>query len=268
MISSPARVRAPHRFAVLATALAIAFGAAYALPAAQTPAKKVLTVDDYTKWRSISGQDISSDGKWVVYGVSYTNTQPADAKPVLHLLNLETNKDTEIPNATSGSFSADSKWLAYQVDPGQGGRGGRGNRGGGAGAGAPTADAPAGGAQTPPAGGATTGQTPGQGAQGRGAGATQPAPIRKVELRNLATGEVAKSWQDIASFTFSADSNFLLLRRRPAQAGGGAAGRGGDTGGAAPAAGGGGQGGGAAAAPANPDAARGVVVTLVLGIAS
>src|SRR5262245_45374091 len=119
----------------------MAFAAAYVVPAAQTPTKKVLTIDDYPKWRNITGQDISGDGKWVVYGLSFTNTLPADAKPVLHLLNLETNKDVEVANATSGSFSLDSKWLAYQIDPGSG-RGGRGNRGGGG---------PAGGATTPDA---------------------------------------------------------------------------------------------------------------------
>ena len=61
-----------HRVAVLAVAVAIAL-AAYALPQAQTPAKKAMTIDDYTKWRSISGQEISADGKWVAYTLQFTN---------------------------------------------------------------------------------------------------------------------------------------------------------------------------------------------------
>jgi dipeptidyl aminopeptidase/acylaminoacyl peptidase len=76
-----------------------------------------------------------------------------------------------------------------------------------------------------------------------------------VELRNLQTGAV-RSWQDVATFSFSANATHLMLRRRPPQPAGGA-GRGGDGpapgGGAAPA------GGGQADAPAGP---RGVDVTI------
>ncbi len=102
---------------------------------AQTATKKVLSVDDYTKWKSIGNQSISGDGKWVAYVLSATNTAPADAKPVLHLVRLDNNQDLEIANATAPAFSPDSKWLAYTVDASGGGRGGRGGRGGGGGGG-------------------------------------------------------------------------------------------------------------------------------------
>jgi dipeptidyl aminopeptidase/acylaminoacyl peptidase len=197
---------------------------AFAPTSAQTAAKKVLSVDDYSRWKSINGSSISGDGHWVTYVVSATNTAPADAKPVLHLLRLDTNQDVEVANASAPAFSADSKWIAYQVDPNSGGRGGRGGRGGGGGA---------------PAGGAAPA---GQG--GRANPNTPPAPPRRVELRNLATGAV-QAWQDIQSFTFSGTSSHLVLRRRAP--GGGAApagGRGGAGGGGAP--GGGALGGGAA----------------------
>ena len=137
---------------------------------------------------------ISGDGKWVTYVLSPTNTAPADAKPVMHLLRLDNNQDLEIPNATAPAFSADSKWVAYQVDVSGGGRGGRGGRGGAGGGGAAAAVAP--GAQN---------------ARG-GTGAT-PTPPRRVELRNLATGAV-QSWQDMQSFTFAATSSHIVLRRR------------------------------------------------------
>ena len=75
---------------------------------------------------------MSGDGKWVTYGLAFTNVAPADTKPVLHLLNLETNQDVSVANGTGGVFSDDSRWIAYQVDPSGGGRGGRGRRGGGA----------------------------------------------------------------------------------------------------------------------------------------
>jgi hypothetical protein len=49
---------------------------------------------------------------------------------VLHLVRVEGNQHVEVPNGSGGVFSADSKWIAYQVDP-SGGRGGRGGRGAG-----------------------------------------------------------------------------------------------------------------------------------------
>lgn len=250
--------RSHRRFGLpaLVLALFVVSASAFVFTAtqAQSPAKKVLTVDDYTKWRSISGQEISGDGKWVVYGLSFTNTLPADSKPVLHLLNLETNQDLEIPNATGGTFSADSRWVAYHVDP-SGGRGGRGGRGRGAtpvgGAGTTTSAGGAG--STAPAAGEAQGGAPG--AQARGTNATPPTPPQHVELRNLTTGAI-QSWQDIETFTFSANSNYLILRHR-------AAGAAGATGAARGAAGGGGASGGAAAeATSTPSGPRGVNVIL------
>src|SRR5215208_3965176 len=129
--------RRPAR-AILAFATSLAFtaplaaqvqagSAAASTGAPKDPtAKKVLVPDDYTRWRSIGGQALSGDGKWVTYVYSFTNTAPADAKPVLHLLNLGTNQDVEVQNASGPAFSNDSKWLAYQVDPASAGRGGRG----------------------------------------------------------------------------------------------------------------------------------------------
>ena len=193
--------------------------------------KKALTVDDYTKWKSINSSSISGDGKWVTYVLALTNTTPQESKPVMHLLRLDTNQDVEVAQATNPAFSNDSKWVAYQIDPANaGGRGGRGRGGAGG--------APAPGAATPN---------------------TQPnTPPRRVELRNLSTGTV-QAWQDVASFTFSASSNYIVLRRRAANAAPGAGGRGAAGGGAPP----GGAPGGAQGAPApEPTGPRGSDVIL------
>jgi dipeptidyl aminopeptidase/acylaminoacyl peptidase len=205
-----------------------------AWPAAQAPAKKALTVDDYTKWRSLAGQEISGDGRWVAYTLQQMNTVAAESKPVLHLRNLATDEEVTVEHATGGTFSPDSKWIAYQVDPGaaQRARAGRGGAQGGSGT------TPA---QPPPATGPpATGTQPAPQAQGpRGGG---PIPPRRVELRNLETGEV-RSWEEIGSFTFAPTSAHLFMRRRPAETGGDAGGRGAAPGGP----GGGGRGGGAGA---------------------
>ncbi len=140
----------PHsrrRVTSVTLAMLLALVSAYALPGAQAPAKKALTVDDYTKWRSITDSAISGDGKWATYTLQLTNTIPAEAKPVLHLRNLETNEDVTVQDATGGTFSADSKWIAYQVDPGAAERARR-DRGPSSGSGSGGTTAPA---VTPPA---------------------------------------------------------------------------------------------------------------------
>ena len=38
------------------------------------------TIDDYTKWRTIDASAISPDGKWVAYGMRFTNVVAPDAK--------------------------------------------------------------------------------------------------------------------------------------------------------------------------------------------
>ena len=256
------------RSVLVTLALVAVFGAAYVAPAAQsggatatqtTPApaaaqtgvKKALTLEDYSRWRTITGQQLSADGKWVAYGLAFANVPNANAKPVLTVLNLDTNQKVEIADASGASFSPDSMWIAYTVEPGGAGRGGRGGRAGGGGAGAdPAGGAPA--VQTPPAP-----TTPAPAQTGRGA-ETPAAQPRRVELRSLSTGTVgpvARQWQDIQSLTFSPTSTHLVLRRRPATPAGAAGGRGAGDAPAAPA-------GGGAAAPAAPAGPRGVDVTV------
>ena len=245
--------------------IAIAFGTlalavSYAHPVAQSAVKKPLTVDDYTKWKSINDPAISPDGKWAAYVLRTTNVPEDKSNPVLHVVNVETNQDVTVANAFGGTFSPDSKWIAYQVDPAPGRRG-RGARGGGGSAqpdttapaptappapGAPPApDAPGtpapGTPQTPgtpqnPGAPQTPGapqapgtppapnapQAPGAPQAGRGA-AEAPPPPRRVDLRNLATGTV-QPFEEIGSFIFSPDSTLMVLKRRPAEAAGGSGG--------------------------------------------
>jgi dipeptidyl aminopeptidase/acylaminoacyl peptidase len=213
-------------------AIAVLLTLATAPLAAQSPTKKVLSIDDYAKWRTVDNALLSPDGKWAAYGLRFSNTAMTDAKPVLHLRNLGTNQETEIADATLAAFSPDSRWVVYQLDPAAtGGRGGRGGRGGGGG-GAPVTPA------TPPA---TPPTTPQDTTGGRGAAARPPAAPRRWELRELATGKI-QAWQDVQSAIFSPTSSHVLFRRRAA----GAA--------AAPGAGSG------ATATVNPNAARGADV--------
>ena len=216
-----------------------------AAPAVAGP-KKVLGVDDYARWRAIEGAQISSNGRWVASVFRFTNVLANDSKPELHLRNLETNTEVTVANASNPSFSSDSRWMVYQVDSMPVRATGRGSRALG------TA------ADSAPAQPAST-----QGAGGR-VGPAGPQPLRRYELRDLATG-ATQAWKDIQSATFANSSSHLILRRRPptpaGSAGGAAGGPGGGPGGVPGGGFGGSQSGGDAGA--STVAPRGVDVILV-----
>ncbi len=154
---------------------------------------KVLTVPDYSRWRTIGDEGISSDGWWVAWVYRFTNVAQKDQKPELHVLNLGTNRDTAIADASGPVFSPDARWIAFVVDS-TAERGGRGRGGEGA--------------EEPGA--------PAAGGRGNGRG---PTVHHRLEIRDLATG-ATRVWHDMQSATFSRDSKFALLRDRPAPRGG------------------------------------------------
>ncbi len=202
---------------IVCLVLVLSFLAASAPASAQTtasaPAKKAMTVDDYSKWKAISVQALSADGKWLVYVLELTNVLPAETKPVLHIVNLETNADVTVNDATAPVFSADSQWLAYQVDPGAAQRARQSRNGTGGAGNAPSGNAPS--AQPSPGQTEPAAGQPGQ--QGQRGGGAAPVPPRRVELRNLATGAV-RSWEEIGTFAFAPTSSHLVLRRRGGEA--------------------------------------------------
>jgi dipeptidyl aminopeptidase/acylaminoacyl peptidase len=180
-----------------------------------SPGKKVLGVEDYTRWRTIQGAQLSHDGKWAVYGLRHVNTLAAEANPVLRLRDVVAGTEIEIADASQPSFSPDGKWLTYLVEihpkrP------------------APKADSAA--TPTP----ADSAPAPAPTPTARGAAGTTIK--RRWELRELATG-VTRSWQEIQSASFSTSSSHLVLRRRAptsGNAGGGTSGGSGASGPNAP----------------------------------
>lgn len=112
-MSQLARItRRSRPLAALTLALGIALAANPYLQA-QAP-KKVLGIDDYARWQSIETSRISGDGNWVAYTFRHPNA--LDPQPVLHVLRLDSEKDTEIPNGAQPAFSDDSRWVAYFVE--------------------------------------------------------------------------------------------------------------------------------------------------------
>ena len=83
-----------------------------------TAAKKALSVDDYTRWRSINNPEISGDGNWVGYVLQLTNIVAAQAKPEVHIYqSADESRTSWCRTRPAPAFSPDSKWIAYQVDP-------------------------------------------------------------------------------------------------------------------------------------------------------
>jgi hypothetical protein len=116
MKTSPFRLRlALCLIAVLSLLWVSAPASVCAQGAASPPAKKAMTVDDYSKWRTISDQALSPDGKWLAYVVELTNVLSGETKPEMHIVNLETNADVIVNDATAPVFPPDSRWIAYQV---------------------------------------------------------------------------------------------------------------------------------------------------------
>src|SRR5262245_10798462 len=157
---------------------------------------KVLNLADYGRWNRITSTALSPDGKWMTYAYS-----PNEGDATLYVKLLDGDKSFTIPiGAAAGggrggggggfggggdggpTFSDDSRFVAYYVNPpGREGRG-RGGRPGN------------------PGGPGARGGTP-----------TPAAAARKLELLELSTGNKFDV-PNAASFKFSKGSKWLAVR--------------------------------------------------------
>ncbi|KPK87015.1 hypothetical protein AMJ80_12785 [bacterium SM23_31] len=74
--------------------------------------KRPITIEDFDKFRSVSQQQISSDGKWVAFRI-----KPGKGNSELTILNLTTNDEYTILRGSAPSFSDDSQWITYTILP-------------------------------------------------------------------------------------------------------------------------------------------------------
>ena len=192
----PVAVQKSRLFRPVPLAIAALLGSA--LPALHTSAllaqaRPALTLDDYGKWNRITSPTLSSDGRWFAFAY-----QPNEGDATLHVDAVEGDRRYTIAVGSAPVFSDDAAWVAYYVSPparrpGNGGNGAPGRPGS-----APPAPTP----QTPP----------GPGGGGPAAGAQAQ---RRLELRNLATGDTT-SVPNAASVRFSKDSRWLAVRSNKA----------------------------------------------------
>ena len=84
---------------------------------AQSTNKKVLTIDDYERWRTISSVSISDNGEWITFSYVF-----ADKDDTLYVKSTSTDKVYEIPRGSlpprrsTAAFSDNSKWVAYFIN--------------------------------------------------------------------------------------------------------------------------------------------------------
>jgi len=75
-------------------------------------AARELTIADYRLWRSIEGETISDDGRWVAW--TYAKVRMDDT---LHVRSLDGQSPHVVPNGFDPEFSGDGRWVAYFVSP-------------------------------------------------------------------------------------------------------------------------------------------------------
>lgn len=96
--------------ALLAPAAIATSAGSSATPPGQSDEKKVLSIDEYERFRSVVSTDISPDGEWVSYGY---RKREADDEFVID--NLDDERKFDIPRASAPLFSDDSRWVAYEI---------------------------------------------------------------------------------------------------------------------------------------------------------
>ncbi|MCB0561254.1 MAG: S9 family peptidase [Lewinellaceae bacterium] len=95
---------------ILFTLLLLAF---YSLLSAQGQ-KKTLTQEDIAAWKQIESPRLSPNGRWVSYVL-----QPNEGDPTLVLYDAQQKKGIPFERASDARLSADSRFLAFLIHPGE-----------------------------------------------------------------------------------------------------------------------------------------------------
>jgi dipeptidyl aminopeptidase/acylaminoacyl peptidase len=74
--------------------------------------KKVLSLEDYSRWTHITGTELSDDGDWMSYELN-----PNEGNDTLHVKSLSGQQEYELPMGDNAVFSSDNRWVAYTTTP-------------------------------------------------------------------------------------------------------------------------------------------------------
>lgn len=99
-------------FRWLVMVLGLCVGASGLASAQTAGAKKPLTYAAYDSWRSIQGQQLSRDGKWVAYSLV-----PQEGDGELVVRSVEGETEHRHPRGTGAQFTADGRYVVFTVVP-------------------------------------------------------------------------------------------------------------------------------------------------------
>ena len=136
--------------------------------------KKSLAIEDYALWRSIGSTSISEKGDWI----SYAYRQPKKDSE-LHLVQLDSDKKHEIERGSNPTFSDDSRFAVYTLNP-------------------PVKD-----------------KSSGKGKPESGDAPDSDESSAKAELLDLDKG-TKRSWSNVASRRFSKGARLLAIHKKRA----------------------------------------------------
>jgi dienelactone hydrolase len=80
--------------------------------AAWSQDRKVLTHDDYDRWKSLTGTEITNNGRYVLY---LSNPQNQDGELVIN--NLTNDRETIVPRGAKAAFSSDNSFAIFHIEP-------------------------------------------------------------------------------------------------------------------------------------------------------
>ncbi len=98
------------RFLIFTVLVAIVWPATDPVLAQEDGAERALQISDYHLWRTIQGEEISDDGRWVAW--TYSRVRGDDT---LHVRGLEQDVRHVVARASGAEFSPDGRWVAYFV---------------------------------------------------------------------------------------------------------------------------------------------------------